>query len=140
MTVQRHCLCSAWNTVMLGGDVMLSSVMQMTEDPEDAANKPPVRTAPRIGCFQGINRSTSCMWRTKYYFMLLHCHVLLCFVLYSIMCSTWSTASILSLLNLCLNYQPPRSLNIKRVLRIWLTSSDTFDHDIITYTSGFCIF
>ena len=32
---------------------MLSSKMQMTDDPEDAANKPIVRTAPRIGCCHG---------------------------------------------------------------------------------------
>ena len=30
---------------------MLYSVLQMVDDPVEAATKPPVRTAPRIGCF-----------------------------------------------------------------------------------------
>ena len=127
---------------------MFSSVMQMIESAMTQRRLQinyQWRPHHVLAVSMGMNHSTSCMWRTKYYFMV-HCHVLLCFGLYSIMCLTWSTVTILSLLhffskNLCLNYQPPLSLSIKRVLHIslsLLTFKDTLhEYLLFVFTSVF---
>ena len=98
-------------------------MMQMTDDPEDAANKPPVRTAPRIGCFHGDEPQYFLYVENKvlFYVATLSHAIVFWFILHYVFNLEYRhhiKPIALFFKNLCLNYQPHRSLNIKRVLRI----------------------